>query len=95
MEFVQRWCEDRGIQYLVVAKDPNRPNVIATIEPSTDGPTIAMNGHLDTVPVSDAAAWRTGPFEPVVSDDGVRTLRPRCLGHEELGRGHVAPHGRV
>jgi acetylornithine deacetylase/succinyl-diaminopimelate desuccinylase-like protein len=22
--------------------------------------------------VSDAAAWRTGPFEPVVSDDGVR-----------------------
>jgi acetylornithine deacetylase/succinyl-diaminopimelate desuccinylase family protein len=31
-----------------------------------------MNGHLDTVPVSDAAAWKTGPFEPVLSEDGVR-----------------------
>ena len=70
MEFVQRWFEDRGIQYQVVAKDATRPNVIASVEPSTDGPTVVMNGHLDTVPVSDATAWRTGPFEPVVSEDG-------------------------
>lgn len=72
MEFVQRWCDDRGIRYQVVAKDPNRPNVIGSIEPSTDGPTVVMNGHLDTVPVSDPAAWQTGPFDPVVSDDGAR-----------------------
>jgi acetylornithine deacetylase/succinyl-diaminopimelate desuccinylase len=72
MEFVQRWCEDRGIQYQVVAKDPARPNVIATVEPSTDGPTVVMNGHLDTVPISDAAAWKTGPFEPTISDDETR-----------------------
>ena len=70
MEFVQRWCDDRGIQYQVVAKDPNRPNVVITIEPSTDGPTVVMNGHLDTVPVSDATSWRTGPFEPALSPDG-------------------------
>ena len=29
-----------------------------------------MNGHLDTVPVSDLVAWRTGPFDPTVSEDG-------------------------
>ena len=31
---------------------------------------IAMNGHLDTVPVSDVDSWETGPFDPVVSEDG-------------------------
>lgn len=72
MEFVQRWCDSRGIPYQVVAKDANRPNVIVSIEPAAEGPTVVMNGHLDTVPVSDPAAWRSGPFEPVVSDDGVR-----------------------
>lgn len=72
MEFVQRWCDDRGIQYQVFAKDQNRPNVIVTVEPSTEGPTVVMNGHLDTVPVSDASAWKTGPFEPVLSEDGAR-----------------------
>ena len=31
-----------------------------------------MNGHLDTVPVSDADAWRTDPFAPTLSADGRR-----------------------
>jgi acetylornithine deacetylase/succinyl-diaminopimelate desuccinylase family protein len=34
------------------------------------GPTIVMNGHLDTVPVSDLGAWRTGPYDPTISEDG-------------------------
>jgi succinyl-diaminopimelate desuccinylase len=29
-----------------------------------------MNGHLDTVPVSDLLAWKTGPYDPTVSEDG-------------------------
>jgi acetylornithine deacetylase/succinyl-diaminopimelate desuccinylase-like protein len=31
-----------------------------------------MNGHLDTVPVSDASSWKTDPFDPVLSVDGKR-----------------------
>jgi len=72
MEFVAGWCAERGLDYTIVAKDPARPNVIVSIGDGSAGPTIAMNGHLDTVPVSDPDAWRTGPFEPVVSEDGVR-----------------------
>ena len=72
MDFVQRWCDDRGIQYQIIARDPNRPNVVASVESSTEGPTVVMNGHLDTVPVSDASAWKTGPFEAVLSEDGRR-----------------------
>ena len=43
--------------------------VISLGDPAA-GPTIVMNGHLDTVPVSDLLAWRTGPFDPTVSEDG-------------------------
>ena len=72
MQFVVDWCAARGLETTVTAKDPNRPNVIVTIGDGSAGPTIAMNGHLDTVPVSDHDSWRTGPYEPVVSADGVR-----------------------
>jgi acetylornithine deacetylase/succinyl-diaminopimelate desuccinylase family protein len=70
MEFVAGWCDGRGIDYLVTAKDPDRPNVIAWVGDPAGGPVIAMNGHLDTVPVSDAASWESDPFDPVVSEDG-------------------------
>lgn len=69
MDFVCQWCEANGLDYQVVAKDPNRPNVVVTLG-NGNGPTVAMNGHLDTVPVSDLDAWVTGPFDPVVSEDG-------------------------
>ncbi|MCC6791837.1 MAG: M20 family metallopeptidase, partial [Thermomicrobiales bacterium] len=72
MEFVDNWCALRGLQATLIARDPARPNVIVSIGDAGAGPTIAMNGHLDTVPVSDPDSWRTGPFDPVVSDDGVR-----------------------
>lgn len=72
MQFVQRWLDERGISYVVVANDPQRPNVIATVGDPASGPVIAMNGHLDTVPVSDPDVWNTDPFEGVVSEDGTR-----------------------
>lgn len=72
MEWVVNWCNARGLETTIVAKDPARPNVIVSIGDGSLGPTIAMNGHLDTVPVSDPDAWKTGPYEPVVSADGVR-----------------------
>ncbi len=72
MEFVTGWCAARGLEHEIVAKDPNRPNVVVSVGDASAGPTVVMNGHLDTVPVSDAAAWRTGPFAPTMSDDGVR-----------------------
>ncbi|HET7094075.1 MAG TPA: ArgE/DapE family deacylase, partial [Thermomicrobiales bacterium] len=72
MEFVADWCAGHGIQCERVANDPNRPNLILSVGEPGAGPVVAMNGHLDTVPVSDRAAWRTGPFAPTVSDDGTR-----------------------
>ncbi|MDQ4099667.1 MAG: M20 family metallopeptidase [Chloroflexota bacterium] len=69
MAFVADWCEGRGLPHQIVAKDTQRPNVIVSVGDPAAGPTVVMNGHLDTVPVSDESAWWTGPFEPAMSDD--------------------------
>ncbi len=34
----------------------------------TSGPNLAFAGHTDVVPVGDAAAWTTGPFEAQIID---------------------------
>ena len=70
MQFVKRWLDDRGISYVETANDPKRPNIIATVGNPEKGPLIAMNGHLDVVPVSDASSWVTDPFVGTESEDG-------------------------
>jgi acetylornithine deacetylase/succinyl-diaminopimelate desuccinylase family protein len=70
MEDVARWCDAAGLRNETVALDPERPNVIVTLGDPGSGPTIVMNGHLDTVPVSDPAAWASGPYDPTLSEDG-------------------------
>lgn len=70
MQFVKRWLDQRGISYIETANDPKRPNIIATIGNPKAGPLVAMNGHLDVVPVSDESSWKTDPFEGVLSEDG-------------------------
>jgi succinyl-diaminopimelate desuccinylase len=70
MEEVIRWCSSVNLPIDVIESDPDRPNVVISLGETAAGPTIAMNGHLDTVPVSDLVAWRTGPFDPTVSEDG-------------------------
>ncbi|MBA2595853.1 MAG: M20/M25/M40 family metallo-hydrolase, partial [Chloroflexia bacterium] len=70
MADVTKWCDSVGLGYETVALDPDRPNIIVTIGDPARGPTVVMNGHLDTVPVSDADAWQSGPYQPTITDDG-------------------------
>jgi acetylornithine deacetylase len=73
MQHVSGFFEGADIDHLVTANDPRRPNVVATLG-NGHGPVIAMNGHLDTVPVSDIDRWQTDPFTGVLSSDGERIL---------------------
>ena len=48
-----------------------RVNVVGTWTPKTSkGKSLAINGHIDVVPVEEATAaqWTNGPFEPTVRD---------------------------
>jgi len=47
----------------ILAKDPARPNLVIRIRGEGGGPTLALNGHIDTKPVGDAAdQWKTDPL---------------------------------
>ena len=53
----------------VVAADPSRPNVVARVEGAGGGPSLLLNGHLDTKPVGDARdQWQSDPLTPDVRD---------------------------
>jgi acetylornithine deacetylase len=39
----------------------DRPNVVATVEGRGDGPTLALSGHMDVVPVTESE-WEHEPF---------------------------------
>ena len=93
MEEVVRWCSPLALPFEVIASDHDRPNVVITLGDPAAGPTIVMNGHLDTVPVSDPVAWRTGPYDPTVSDRREETHWSRRVRHEELGRRDASCHG--
>lgn len=49
--------------------DPDRAQLIATIEGSEPGKTIALSGHMDVVPVTKKA-WKYEPFN-AIEDDGI------------------------
>jgi acetylornithine deacetylase len=47
----------------VVSLDSTRPNLLIRIPGAGGGPTLVLNGHLDTKPVGDARElWRTPPL---------------------------------
>lgn len=60
-----------------------RLNVIARLRGEAPGATLIYNGHLDTVPAGDAAAWSHGPFSGDVEDGRI------------WGRGAVDSKGRL
>jgi succinyl-diaminopimelate desuccinylase len=65
---VQGWLADRSIATTQVEFAPGRPSVAAVIEGAQEGPTIVLNGHMDTVPIDDESLWTTDPFGAEVRD---------------------------
>jgi succinyl-diaminopimelate desuccinylase len=66
-----------GAEVQIVESLPGRFSVGARIGSGRPGPSLLLNGHLDTVPEGDAAAWRHPPFDAVVAD-GVMYGRGAC-----------------
>jgi succinyl-diaminopimelate desuccinylase len=50
-------CEVHRVESL-----PGRDSVAAVINGRASGPRLVLNGHMDTVGVDDAAAWKADPF---------------------------------
>ena len=53
----------------IVAADPSRPNLVLRMPGVGGGPSLLLNGHLDTKPIGDARAlWESDPLTPDVRD---------------------------
>jgi acetylornithine deacetylase/succinyl-diaminopimelate desuccinylase-like protein len=66
---LKEYLEASGVECELVARDPDRANLVARIRGSGDGPSLALLGHTDVVP-ADPAGWQHPPFAGDLDDEG-------------------------
>ena len=70
IELLEALCREAGFACEVLADDPARPNLVATLsaEDGIDsGPVLGLLGHVDTV-LADPAAWTHDPWSGEIAD---------------------------
>ena len=67
-DVVEGWLAEKSIPTTRVEFAPGRPSVGAVIHGAHEGPTVVLNGHLDTVPIDSESLWTTDPFGAEVRD---------------------------
>ena len=99
--FLQWFLEREGIACELVARDPDRANLVARIPGSGEGPSLTLLGHTDVVPV-DRDEWSVDPFEGVIRDGhvwGRGALDMKCqtvcnaLAFALIARSGIRPRG--
>jgi acetylornithine deacetylase/succinyl-diaminopimelate desuccinylase-like protein len=66
---LKEYLEANGLECELVARDPDRANLVTRIRGKGTGPSLALVGHTDVVP-ADAEDWKRPPFSGDVDDDG-------------------------
>ncbi len=59
---VAAYFDGTPVEAELVESLPGRHSVGAILRGRGDGPTLILNGHLDTVPIDDETEWTTDPF---------------------------------
>jgi acetylornithine deacetylase/succinyl-diaminopimelate desuccinylase family protein len=67
--YVAERCRQLGLEVETPEAAPGRPNVVAWLRGRARRPVVALNTHLDTVPISDG--WTVDPFGGEVRDGRV------------------------
>lgn len=68
-EILAERFEQAGLDLHWVAEDPERSNLVGHRAGTGGGPSLALNGHVDTVPPVDPDSWVNGsPWNPEVRD---------------------------
>jgi acetylornithine deacetylase/succinyl-diaminopimelate desuccinylase-like protein len=60
-ELLRELLSDAGWEVELLAMDEERPNLVARLAGESDGPTLAMISHVDTVP-ADPEEWSRDPW---------------------------------
>src|SRR4051794_6414591 len=81
-EFLKETLEEAGFECELLAAVEGRPNLVARLRAASDGPRLALLGHVDTV-LADADDWSVDPW--------AGGLRDGCV----WGRGALDMKGQV
>ncbi len=68
INWVRDLLAEAGIESMLLAKDPNRPNLIARIKGSGRAPPLLLQGHVDVV-TTEGQNWAYPPFGGEIHDD--------------------------
>jgi acetylornithine deacetylase/succinyl-diaminopimelate desuccinylase-like protein len=66
IEWIQHLLQESGCSVRIVARDPERPNLIARLPGEGRAPPFLLQGHVDVVPAK--GAWSRPPFAGEVVD---------------------------
>ena len=69
-EFLKEKLEGAGYAVELLADVEGRPNLIASMKAESDGPTLCLLGHVDTV-LADPSEWEVDPWSGELKDDCV------------------------
>ncbi|WP_255298297.1 M20/M25/M40 family metallo-hydrolase [Brevibacillus dissolubilis] len=67
IQYIQGLLHDAGIETTIVAKDPERPNLIARLKGNGSQPPLLLYGHVDVVGTQDQK-WTHPPFAAEIHD---------------------------
>jgi len=67
IEYLARYLGDAGFETELLGATEERPNLIADLRGSGEGPTLCYIGHVDTV-LADASEWSHDPWSGEVVD---------------------------
>lgn len=67
IEYIEQLLTKAGFETTLIAKDPNRPNLITRLKGSGDAPPLLFQGHVDVV-TTVGQDWSHPPFDGVIED---------------------------
>ena len=68
---IRGWLDGSGAEVVVEDVEPGRPNLLARVRGTADGPTLCLNAHMDTVGFDN---WRDRALEPRRDEDRLTGL---------------------
>lgn len=70
-DHVCNFMVENGLPFARIAPNETMPNILATFDCGRPGRHLALNGHIDVYPVTDAGGWRRDPFSGAIEDGKV------------------------